>query len=238
MADSGAPVLLAVSHGTSSRAGRTAVAALVDAVSDREAATIVRGGFVDVQRPNVRDLIDALAPDQAAVIVPLLLSAGYHVHVDITDEATATSHAVVVADALGPDDRLTSVLLRRLGEAGATAADNIVLAVAGSSDERAVEDCRDMGRRASVALGRPVELGFLAAATPSLSEAILSARADAAGGQVVVSSYLLAPGYFQDLVLAAGADVVTEPLLVADAPVPPELVALVCDRYRAAVPTH
>lgn len=223
------------------------MAALVAAVAAGDAAAgaaaagmtppvAVHGGFVDVQRPSVSDLIDALAPGQSAVIVPLLLSAGYHVHVDITNAAKVSGRAVAVASALGPDDRLVSVLQRRLTEAGATEDDSIVLAVAGSSDARAVADCRDMARRLSQSRGRPVAVGFLAAAVPSLAEAMASARAVAPDARLVVSSYLLAPGHFQDLVLAAGADVVTEPLLTPDAPVPPELAALVWDRFRAASP--
>ena len=51
---------------------------------------------------------------------------------------------------------------------------------------------------------------------------------------MIVASYLLAPGYFQDLAERAGADVVTPPLLVADEPVPPELVEIVLERYDAA----
>jgi len=52
-----------------------------------------------------------------------------------------------------------------------------------------------------------------------------------------VVSYLLAPGYFLDRVLEAGADVVTDP--VAGPPgaekADPRLVEVVLDRYDAAV---
>ncbi len=46
---------------------------------------------------------------------------------------------------------------------------------------------------------------------------------------MVVGSYLLAPGYFHDRVLEAGADVVSAPLAPDD-----RLTPIVLDRYAAA----
>lgn len=229
------PALVAASHGTSSLEGRAAVAALVDAV--RQAAgpeAEVLDAFVDVQQPDVASVLDALGSDdgRAAVIVPLLLSAGYHVHVDLADEAR--DRAATVTGALGPDDRLVDVLVARLVESGLRGDDRVVLATAGSSDARAVDDCRDMGRRLAVRLGRPVGVGFLSAARPTVAEAVARTRATHPVSRVVVASYLLAPGYFHDLAAAAGGDVTTAPLLRADAAPPAGLVDLVLDRYAEA----
>ncbi|GAA1799008.1 hypothetical protein GCM10009749_03440 [Agromyces neolithicus] len=204
---------------------------------DGDPAPAVRLGHVDVEQPDVQATLATLEPGEPAVVVPLLLSAGYHVHVDLTEavaEAAASGRAVVLAGALGPDDRLAAVLAHRLDEAGVRDDDVVVLSVAGSSDGRAVRDCRDMARRLAAAAGRDIRLGFLSAASPLLVDAIAQARADVPGARVVVASYLLAPGYFQDLAEAAGADVVSAPLLVPDAPVPGELVEIVLDRYDAA----
>ena len=76
----------------------------------------------------------------------------------------------------------------------------------------------------------------LSAAEPRLPEAVASARSDAGadGARVVVANYLLAPGFFDDLARAAGADVTARPLLVPDEPAPRELVEIVLDRYEAA----
>ncbi len=92
---------------------------------------------------------------------------------------------------------------------GCATDDRIVLAVAGSSDRRAVEDCRDMAARLAAASARDVSVGFLSAAEPRLPDAVAAARSDAAagGGRVVVANYLLAPGFFDDLARSAGADV-------------------------------
>ena len=243
------PALVGISHGTSSSEGRAAVRALHDAVAAEIAARAsargdappsVRLGHVDVEQPDVPATLAGLDAQEPAVVVPLLLSAGYHVHVDLSEaitDAAGSGRRVALAGALGPDDRLAAVLARRLDEAGVRPDDTVVLSVAGSSDGRAVRDCRDMAGRLAAASGRDIRIGFLSAAEPLLPDAIAAAGADAPGSRVVVASYLLAPGYFQDLAERAGADVVTPPLLVADGPVPTELVEIVIDRYDAAVVT-
>ena len=237
------PALVGISHGTSSDEGRRAVRGLYDAVAEAvvqrhpDAAPSVRLGHVDVEQPDVPATLATLEPDEPAVVVPLLLSAGYHVHVDLAEavEAAASDRPVTLADALGPDERLAQVLLRRLGEAGLRDGDHLVLAVAGSSDRRAVDAGHDMAGRLAAASGREVSIGFLSAAEPRLPDAVAAARANTArGDRVVVANYLLAPGYFDDLAHAAGADVTARPLLVADEPAPRELVDLVLDRYAAA----
>ena len=79
-------------------------------------------------------------------------------------------------------------------------------------------------------LEQPVTIGYGAGAEPRVPAAVASARADTPpGGRVVVASYLLAPGYFYDRVMEAGADVVTSPLAPDE-----RLVQIVLDRYDAA----
>ncbi|RZU64770.1 sirohydrochlorin ferrochelatase [Microterricola gilva] len=228
--------LLAVSHGTSSPDGQGAVTALVDSVARARQELDVVAAFVDVQQPDVAASLAALDPRGIVVVVPLLLSAGYHVHVDLREElAAAEEHTAVLAAALGPDDRLVALLARRLREAGLRPGDRVVLAAAGSSDRRAVADCAETARRLGIVLRREVGVGFISAATPRLSDAVIDARAQAAGGRVVLASYLLAPGYFAALAHEAGADVVSAPLLVPNRFPPAELVTLVGERYDEAV---
>jgi sirohydrochlorin ferrochelatase len=229
----GDAVLVAASHGTSDPAGRRSVAALVAAVAARAPGIAVREAFVDVQAPDVPTVLDSI-PAGPVVVVPLLLSAGYHVRVDLArDVKAAANPSVGVAGALGPDSRLVSILERRLRDIGLTAGDVIVLAAAGSSDNRAVEDCRVVAAELAARLGRPVEAAFISAAQPELRSAIARARIEGAA-RVVVVSYLLAPGYFADLAAAAGGDVVTPPLLVDGDPVPTELVDVVLERFLQA----
>jgi sirohydrochlorin ferrochelatase len=231
------PVLVAASHGTSDPAGRRAVASLVAAVAERRKDLSVVGSFVDVQQPDVPAALSGIAAGAPAVIVPLLLSTGYHVHVDLAEAAEAAIEStvprpVVVTGALGPDARLGHILRDRLAAAGLRDGDIVVLAAAGSSDARAVEDCRVMGSLLEEDLGRPVTVGFLSAAEPRLEDAVARARASSPGRRVVAASYLLAPGYFQSLVHRAGADAVTAPLLIDGENPPSGLVDVVIDRYR------
>ena len=228
--------LLAISHGTDSVAGRRSVGALVAAV---RAATVVPvlGGFVDVQPPRLPRVLADLPAAAPAVVVPLLLSAGYHVRIDIARAARRAQRPVAVAAALGPDDGLVRLLARRLAEAGSTEPDRVVLAAAGSSDAAAVRDCRDVAARLAGLLGRPVTVGFLSAAEPRLAAVVDAARHTEPAARVAIATYLLAPGYFHGLVQAAGADVVAAPLLDGSGVVAAELLDAVLARYAAATTT-
>ncbi|GAB3616821.1 hypothetical protein GCM10027416_13780 [Okibacterium endophyticum] len=230
--------LVAVSHGTSSLDGQRAVEALTDAVASLVPERRVTAGFVDVQHPDVPVTLGGLAADQPAVIVPVLLSAGYHVHVDLAEAAADAGRLARVSKALGPDDRLVRVLVRRLRAAGLRADDQVVLACAGSSDSRAVADCAETARRLSLRLGRDVRAGFISAVEPELSQAVRETRQEHPGARVIISAYLLAPGYFYDLAVAAGADAITQPLLTADGEPPHEIVSIVCDRFTEAREGH
>ncbi len=210
------------------------MAALVDAVARASTDLGVTGGFVDVQQPDVAATLGSLASNKSAVVVPLLLSAGYHVHVDLQREIALVDRATTVSGALGPDERLIEVLVHRLRGIGYQADDELVLAVAGSSDSRAVEDCREVGRMLAARLHARVTVGFISAATPRLPDAVANARKRNPRVRVVLSTYLLAPGFFHSLALNAGADLVSDPLLVPHEDPPPVLVDLVLDRYLAA----
>ncbi|RLP71792.1 cobalamin biosynthesis protein CbiX [Mycetocola manganoxydans] len=223
--------LVAISHGTSSPAGQSAVARLVAATAESLGSTTVEGGFVDVQQPDVPATLGRLPPEQPAVVVPLLLSAGFHVHVDLVDAAAESECVAVIAPALGPDDRLVTLLARRLYDAGLRETDAVVLCAAGSTDARAVADCRETAGRLSTVLNREVTVGFISAASPPIETAVSSAKAANPAGRVVVSTYLLAPGYFADLAHQTSADLATAPLLTEFGEVPDELVSIVRDRY-------
>lgn len=221
------PVLIACSHGTTSPDGQAAVAGLVSAVASSRPNLDVRAAFVDVEEPRVSEVLDSLDGEPARV-VPLLLSAGYHVYVDLAEAVAAHANATL-AGALGPDPRLPQLLARRLRHAGLHDDDAVILAAAGSSDPRAVEDCRDVAEALGHVIGRPSSAAYLSAAEPRLDVAVSRAREE--GGRVVVATYLLAPGYFADLAASCGADVVTPPLLLPTEPPPMELVDLVLGRY-------
>ncbi len=224
-------VLLACSHGTASPPGQAAVAGLVDAVAATLSEVTVRQAFVDVQTPDVASSLVGAGSD--TVVVPLLLSAGYHVHVDLTEAVTAVP-GVRMAGALGPDQALVEVLAERVAEAVASlqTEDRVVLGAAGSSDPRAVADCERIGADLAARIGRPVQVAYGTAATPRVRDAVAQARVS--GGRVILVCHLLAPGWFHDRLSEAGADVVTAPLLVPDQPPDPRLVDLVVRRWAQA----
>ncbi|MGL5849192.1 MAG: sirohydrochlorin chelatase, partial [Phycicoccus sp.] len=192
----------------------------------------VHEAYVDVHGPDVSEVVAAVpradGPRPAGVVVPLLLAAGYHVHVDLADAVRARPD-VVVSPALGPDDRLVDVVVDRMTTGCVGADASVVLAPAGSSDERAQADSAETARRLSDRVGRPVSLGYAAGPSPSVAEEVTRVREEGASSVAVVS-YLLAPGFFQRRLERCGADVVTGPLAPH-----PRIVDIVLDRYRAAV---
>jgi sirohydrochlorin ferrochelatase len=226
------PVLIACAHGTRNPTGRRLIAELALAARSLRPGLETTAAFVDVQPPTVVDVVAGLsAAGRPAVVVPLLLSGGYHVHVDIAG-AVAGAAGTVAARPLGPDPRLVEVLHDRLVSAGADPRDPrtaVVLAAAGSSDVRAVADVESTADLLQRTWAGPVTTGYGSAATPTVPDAVAAARR--AGAQrVVVASYLLAPGHFHDKLAGAGADVVTTPLLPDD-----RIAAVLLDRYDVAL---
>jgi sirohydrochlorin ferrochelatase len=220
------PTLVACSHGTANATGSAAISRLVDGVRRSVAGPVVEA-FVDVHGPYVDEVV--AAHDGDVVVVPLLLAAGYHVRVDVT-RAVEGRPGAELSSALGPDERITALLLDRLAQAGLRDEDVVVLAAAGSSDDAAEASVRAAASDLAAALGRPVGLAYGAARGPRVGCAVTRSRLTEPGRRVVLVSYLLATGHFHRRVLAAGADVVTAPLLDDGEP-DPRLVDLVCDRF-------
>lgn len=198
------PVLVGCGHGTRDAAGRRATARLrLDVAALRPGLEVVAAS-VDVQKPALPDVVARLAADgRRCVVVPLLLSAGFHVHTDVAQAVAASGGLAVAAGALGPDDALVEVLLDRLREKGFRAAtgdeepgDALVLAAAGSSDRRALDDVEQVGSLLAQRVGAPVTTAYLSAAQPRAADVVDALRAP--GRRVTVASYLLSPGFFAD----------------------------------------
>jgi sirohydrochlorin ferrochelatase len=218
------PTLLAVSHGSADPAAVAAIKTLARQVSRLAPVLKVRVAFLSHAEPSLPGELSAAGRD--TVIVPLLLSPGYHLSTDIASAARAAGARV--AGPLGPDPLLTTALAARLAEAGGPAGTPVVLAAAGSAGPAAADDVRSQAGLLGELLGVQVLAAFAAAGEPSVPAAVSELRART-GGKVAVASYLLAPGHFHDQLGQAGADWVTEPLSGQ-----PALAGLVIDRYRAA----
>ncbi len=218
------PTLLAVSHGSADPAAAAAIGTLARQVSRLAPVLRVRVAFLSHAEPSLPGELAAAGRD--TVLVPLLLSAGYHLTTDIA-RAASTAGARVAAP-LGPDPLLTTALAARLAEAGVPAGTPVVLAAAGSADPAAAAGVRRQAGLLSELLDVQVVAAFAAAGLPSVPAAVSQLRATALT-KVAIASYLLAPGHFHDQLSRAGADWVTEPLSGQ-----PALAGLVIDRYRAA----
>lgn len=229
-------MLVGCAHGTRVAAGRRTMALLRLDIGRARPQVEVRAAHVDVQKPAVDDVVQRYTgQDRPVVVVPLLLSTGYHVRVDISRAVEAAREAggrAVAAAALGPDPVLVAILQERLAACGAGPEDPVVLAAAGSSDPRAGADVADtVAALAAARGGAPVTAGFLASARPTVAEAVSRIRTDHPGRPVAIACYLLAPGYFSSRLDAAGADRVTAPLAPH-----PDLAALALRRFDQACP--
>lgn len=212
------PTLLIAAHGTVSDAGSATTHALAEAVATARPEVAVALCFLDVARPTLTDALDALSGE--VVVVPLLLSAGYHVTTDIPAIVEGRA-GVRVSRHLGPDPLVVDAVTSRLESAarGTSAASTALAAVSSSRSSAHAEV--DAARSAlAQRLGRAVSLLPLGS----------SARAavDALPQPVEVAVYLLAEGTFLDDLreFVAGRGVVADPIGVH-----PSLVQLVLARY-------
>ncbi|SEH51609.1 Sirohydrochlorin ferrochelatase [Mycolicibacterium rutilum] len=218
--------LLLVAHGTRKRTGVT----LIGSLAERVAETLdspVHVAFVDVLGPTPSEVLQTLS--DRTTLVPAFLSRGYHVSTDIPAHVAASGHpAVTVTEALGPSPQLVRVLVDRLLECGWRPGDSVVLAAAGTSDLRALSDLRRTSTLLSAVIGDRVELAYAATGEPKVADAVARLRRRGAR-RVVVASYLLAEGLFQDRLRLSGADAVADPLGTH-----PALVRLIVNRFRRA----
>jgi sirohydrochlorin ferrochelatase len=219
-------VLLAVAHGTRSTAGIDTVSQIADAVCTARPDLPVRLAWIELVPPDVRTALRSVPGSSTIVLVPLLLSSGYHDRVDLPAAVAEARPSALRAPVLGPDPLLSVALEARLVEAGLGSADAVVLAAAGSSDPDAVASVHAQAADLAVRLGKPVTAGFGSAAAPTVAEAVAAARP----GTVAIAPYLLAPGFFADRLGEAGADGVAEPLGAH-----PAVVELVLERFASTL---
>jgi sirohydrochlorin ferrochelatase len=204
--------LVLAAHG-SADPGYTAVFDwFVDRIVGTRPDLDVQVGYLDHCEPRLAEL-----PTDGAVVVPMLLSTGHHLTTDIP----AAAPKAIVAAPIGPDPRLMAVVADRLRDAGWSAGTPVVLAAAGSRDERGINDVRGAATQLAELIDVEVTAGFAGAGEPAL----------AALRPAAVATYLLAPGRFADLIAACGAPTVSGPI-GAD----PRVADVAMSRYDAALP--
>ncbi|MFA1702730.1 sirohydrochlorin chelatase [Mycobacterium intracellulare] len=222
--------LILVAHGTRRPGG---VAMVEDLAA--QASTLVRSpvdvAFVDVVGPAPSEVLaTAKAAGRPAIVVPAFLSRGYHVRVDLPAHVAISGHPnVTVTPALGPSGQVARIVGDQLLKCGWRPGDSVILAAAGTSDDKARADLHTTATLLSALTGSRVSLAFAATGDPQLHESVDRARRR--GGRVVVASYLLADGLFQQRLHDCGADLVSQPLGTH-----PGLARLIANRFRRALP--
>lgn len=219
--------LILVAHGTRRPSGVAMIgdlAAQVSALVGRR----VQVAFVDVLGPTPSEVLRS-ADRGPAIVLPAFLSRGYHVRTDLPGHVAASGHPLVtIAPALGPSPHIARIVAQQLMESGWRRGDSVILGAAGTSDRRALADLRTTATLLSALTGSRVGLGFAATGSPAVHEAVANARRRGAR-RVVIASYLLADGLFQERLRGCGADLVTPPLGTH-----PGLAHLIANRFRNA----
>ncbi|MBT2370303.1 sirohydrochlorin chelatase [Streptomyces sp. ISL-10] len=231
------PSLVAVAHGSRDPRALRTVLALLERVRELRPGLDVRLGHIELNEPLLTDTLAGLngAP---TVLVPLLLSRGYHVKHDLPQAAAAApggGEHIRIARPLGPHPLLAEALWSRLAEAGWHEADGtsrsagVVLASAGSRDPESAEDTRRMAQLLGDRLGGvPVVAAYASALSPTVPAAV---RALTSRGRhrIAVASYFAAPGLFATRSAAAAPWIAADPLGTH-----PALARLLLHRYDEA----
>ncbi|GIH99700.1 sirohydrochlorin chelatase [Planobispora takensis] len=230
---------MAVAHGSRDPRAAATVEELLEAVRRSRPEIRVRAAYLDHSAPTLAGALSGLTE---AAVLPLLLTEAYHSRVDIpgalAEVATRQPRLRVHrGTTLGPHPLLTDALERRLTEAGVAAGDPetaVVLFSAGSSDRRANATVAAIAADWSARRGWwSVSAAYASAAEPAPEQEVRRLL-EAGAPRVVVSPYLLAPGYFADRTrertLAAGAQIVADVLGAA-----PEVASVLLERYEQAL---
>ncbi|MFF7985976.1 sirohydrochlorin chelatase [Streptomyces sp. NPDC007901] len=228
----GPPALVLVAHGSRDPRALATVRALMERVRELRPGLPVHLGHIELNEPLLPDTLAALG-NARAVLVPLLLSRGYHVRQDIPEMAAASAARTRVAEPLGPHPLLVDTLHDRLLEAGwrPRPASAVVLAAAGSRDPDARVDTARTADLLAVRLGVPVLPAYASAATPTVPEAITALRARGRR-HIAIASYFTAPGRFATECAAHAPWITAAPLGVHDA-----MADLILHRYERTLGT-
>lgn len=217
--------LLAVAHGTADPVGLAEIGRLVELVRASRPDVPVELGWLELAEPAAAEVLGRLAGP--VVVLPLLLSTGYHVKVDI-QRLAGDRPDTAIAGQLGPDPRITEVVRQRL-LAGRTPGAEVVLFGAGSADPEA-------GRQlAQAAAGLRRALAASEGIEPAVHARFLTDDGWREGLRQGsdVANYLLAPGFFNDR-LWAYAETLTAGFAAPPIGAHPLLTELIWDRYRQA----
>jgi sirohydrochlorin ferrochelatase len=218
------PPLVLAAHGTAAASGRATVESLVTRLRRVRPDLTVRLGYLDVARPRLAEVLRDCRGE--VVVVPLLLSTGYHVRHDIPAILAACPQIRPrVAPPLGPDPSLAVALADRLRHAGWRGGP-VLLAAAGSRDPATAGHVRTMAALLGERIGTVVTPAYAHAGATGVLDVETAVRRHEP--MPTVATYLLAEGYFARRIASAGAPT------AAPIGVHPAVVGLVLRRYDEA----
>ncbi|MEU6800747.1 sirohydrochlorin chelatase [Streptomyces neyagawaensis] len=231
-----APALVLVAHGSRDPRALATVRTLMDRVREQRPGLSVHLGHIELNEPLLPDTLAALG-DREAVLVPLLLSRGYHVKRDIPEMAADSAVRARVAAPLGPHPLLVETLHARLVEAGwrtrmdaeTRRTSAVVLAAAGSRDPESRVDTGRTAHLLAERLGVPVVPAYATTAAPTVPDAV-AALVARGRTRVAVASCFTAPGRFATECAQAAPWIASAPLGTH-----PAMASLVLHRYDQAM---
>lgn len=237
------PALVVVAHGSRDPRSARTIGQIVTATRRLRPHLQIEAAYLDHSRPNLGEVVAELVarghPDIA--VVPLFLTAAYHVRVDVPAavegaRAAQPSATLALAQTAGPDPRLLRVVDDRLSAALEAShghpPDALVLASAGTADSRALASISALAQTWEVRRRVPVVAAFASASPPSTGEAVRTLHRQG-HHRVAVGSLFIAPGTLPDraaeLAWEAGAVAVSSPLGAH-----PLMVRLLLETYDVA----
>ena len=230
------PVLVLVAHGSRDpRFGATA-RGVRDAVAVRLPGVEVVLSYLDLDEPLVGEVLATGSESgDDPVVVPLLLSAGYHHKVDLPAIIAEHRPFAQQTDVIGTRS-FTAALADRLLEAGLHERDGVILSAVGSSDESADRHVRRRAIELSTYLHRPVEVVFatkLGSGNRAVATAVRRLRAVGAE-RIALSPYFLSAGLLIERVESALDALADETLVAGPLGAHPDVVEGICGLYRTA----
>lgn len=213
--------IVIVGHGTANRTGAAETAAVAEQVARLVPGTPVELGFLEVIEPSIDTVVGRLADRgcRELLVVPILLFAAGHAKRDVpaavAEAALRRGLAVRQAAPLGLHPAIVRLVRRRYCETVAglpslPAGEALLVVGRGASDPTAGPQLWALVRRCFAGMSRvatqPVRVGFVAAARPTLDEAIAALGRSAVGQplcrRVVVQPHLLFCGHVENQVTA------------------------------------
>jgi sirohydrochlorin cobaltochelatase len=205
--------VLVVGHGTADPVGAEETRQVARLVATLVPGTPVELGFLEVIGPTIGAAVAALAARGCSevVVAPLLLFAAGHARRDVPeavrDAVTAAGVRAAQAEPLGCHEAIVRLAAARrhasvAGLPSVPDAETVLVVIGRGSSDPTAHAQLDAFVRATRPSQARVELGFVAAARPTLDEAFVAAVGGGAR-RVVVQPHLLFRGHVEEQVSAA-----------------------------------